>query len=111
MSTTPMTRVSILILAAGLAAFSVSAEARIVVEPRTAVASGGDASGAGRWVPASHFKGGVLPLPLIAAPLLSMPLACDLRADPARLGRVDRLLQQRHLTHTLARARFWRSQR
>lgn len=103
-------RASILVLALGLTALSASAEARIVIEPRTGPGAVAVVPGAGQWVPGARFQGSVLPS-LIAMPLIAMPLGCDTRADSLLRARIDRLVQRQQLDHTLARARYWRSQR
>jgi hypothetical protein len=94
---------NILIVSLVMTLVSASAEARIVIEPKAGPAIA--APRTGQWLPSTQFQGSLL------APLIAVPLVCDVRSDPALRARTDRLFQQQHLAYTLARARFWRSQR
>ncbi|WP_448191624.1 hypothetical protein [Azospirillum sp. sgz301742] len=83
---------------------SAPAQARIVIEPTVRPATVKVAPHVGEWLPSALFLSSALPS-------AAAPLVCDARYNPVLRARVDRLFQQQQLSHTLARARFWRSQR
>ena len=98
-------RATILMLALGMTALSAPAEARIVIEPTARPSAVKMAPHTGQWLPSALFQGSLL------SPMIAVPLVCDARSYPALRARSDRLFQQRQLSYTLARARFWRDQR
>lgn len=94
---------NILIVSLVMTLVSASAEARIVIEPKAGPATA--APRTGQWLPSTQFRGDLL------APFFAVPLVWDIRSDPVLRARTGHLFQQQHLAYTLARARFWRSQR
>ncbi|HYG90714.1 MAG TPA: hypothetical protein VD978_31160 [Azospirillum sp.] len=92
-----------------LSVLSAPAEARIVIESKAGPGAVNVAPRSGQWVPNTLFRGSLLPLPLMAAPMLCG--AYGAYFNPALRARTERLFQQQQLAHTLGRAHFWRSQR
>ncbi len=117
MSRTLIRGAGILTVALGMATLSVPAAARIVFEPAAKPAAAGTipARADGVVPQAGHpngLSGRGLPFFVGWWPAADgVPSACGLRSDAALRARVDRLFQQQQLTHTLARAHFWRAQR